>query len=487
MIPYLVKSGLCLLVMLTAYRLLLEKEKMLRFNRLYLLFSLIFSFTVPFVRMPDRLQPIHMTNEWAAAAPGIATQITAANNNHGQVLPATQPIQLTTICWICYSLVTAVLLFRFFRNLYLIHRCISRNRQIRLDAARLVLVPENIVIHTFYKTIFTNEALYTAEGLEEEVLTHELAHVRQLHTLDILFVEVLRLLFWFNPLVLLYRRAIQLNHEFLADEAVTQAYKDPKKYQYLLLNKMMPAAHAAFSSPLNYKITKKRLIMITTTANTTSILLKKLTIAPLLIGALFLFSTGMKAQDQHSKEPKKLEFTDPGWEILGDHPYVLIDGKEYPFDILTKISPSCIASQRTYLKDGAILRYGPAGADGAVIMTTHKGGIKYITATEKENMAKERMAKTGFYHRITLKNEDGSPFDKMIINYRNGTVSSWNEKDCKVGFLVGNKLFTEDRIDEVEKLLITADLHGERGVGDSKVKHIPGLDLSSYKVIFYFE
>jgi hypothetical protein len=228
--------------------------------------------------------------------------------------------------------------------------------------------------------------------------------------------------------------------------------------------------------------------MITTTSNKTRILAKKLAITPLILGALFLFSTKIKAQQERPGDNVKVGFTVPGTDNLGKHPYVQIDGKEYPSDILTNISPSCIAGQATYLKDNAILRYGPTAADGAVIITTHKGGIKYITATEKENLRKESLAKTGFYHRITLKNEDGSSFDKLFINFPNnkGTMNASNKKDCKVGFLVRNKLYNEDQIDEVENFLKTHS-RGESGVGDNKIGHVPGVDLSSYDIIFYFK
>jgi len=482
MILYLLRSGGCLLLLLAFYRLLLEKEKMFHFNRVYLLFSLVFSFIVPFIPVMDPLPPVKLNNLPALPA-GISQWVASPAAKAGSGWQPAQSIPLSTMLLLCYSLVTLALLTRFIRNLYLILRRASTHQQILLEEARLVLVPEKLVSHTFYKTIFINATEYREGLLEQEVLMHELAHVRQRHTLDILWVELLQVFFWFNPLLKLYKRAIQLNHEFLADAAVIDTYQNPRQYQHLLLNKVDPTTPFSLSSPLNYKITKKRLIMITTTPNTKNILVKKLTMFPLLLGALFLFSTGIRAQQDLPEN----DFTISGTEKLGAHPYVLINGKQYPSDILLKISPSCIRSTSISSKAQAVKTYGSAAADGSVTITTGEKGISYITAIEKENVVKERAARTGFYHRLTLKKEDGGYFDKLFINLPTGrgSINASGEKNCKMGILVGDKLYNEDQIGEVEKLL--ASFHGASGVGGNRVKQVPGLDLSSYDVIFYFD
>lgn len=484
---YLIKSSLCLLVMLAAYRFLLEKEKMHRFNRAYLLFSLLFSFLVPLIPMADYFQQARLNTELAGLPAGISRFITPSQPQAGPVSQQAQPIPVRSIPVIGYCLITLGFLVRFIRNLYLIRLRISTNQRIPLEEAQFVLVPEEVVIHTFHKSIFINEAMYREQRMEPEILIHELAHVNQRHTMDILFVEALQVVFWFNPLLILYKRAIRLNHEFLADEAVIAIYKNPKEYQHLLLNKVSPTNHLSLSSPLNYKLTKKRLVMITIAHNPKVILIKKLSIAPLLLCALFLFSTGIDAQQEKPGGITKTDLAVPGTNNLGEHPFVLIDGKEYPSDILAKISPSCISSTATYLKEEAIHRYGAKAADGAVSITTKRGGLSYITATEKENLVKEHAAKTGFYHRVTLKKEDGSSYDKLFINLKGGgAISSWGEKGCKAGFLVGNELFNEDQIGEVEKLLNAMPKPAPMGVGGNTVKRVPGLDLSSYAIIFYF-
>jgi len=89
---------------------------------------------------------------------------------------------------------------------------------------------------SFFSTIFVHDMDYEKEQIPQAVLLHELAHTRQKHSFDMIFIELLQILFWFNPLILLYKRAMRLNHEYLADAAVLQAKTDLFAYQNQLLN-----------------------------------------------------------------------------------------------------------------------------------------------------------------------------------------------------------------------------------------------------------
>jgi beta-lactamase regulating signal transducer with metallopeptidase domain len=83
------------------------------------------------------------------------------------------------------------------------------------------------------------------------------------HSLDILLIETLKVLFWFNPIFIFYKKAIQLNHEFLADEKVVKSHNDVPFYQNLLISKANANPTYYLASNLNYSVTKKRLIMMT--------------------------------------------------------------------------------------------------------------------------------------------------------------------------------------------------------------------------------
>ena len=152
----------------------------------------------------------------------------------------------------------------------------------------LVLVKQNILPHTFLNYIFVNKQEHKNQVIEDELYTHELAHVHQHHTLDVLFIELLKTVFWFNPLVYVYKKAIQLNHEFLADETVVNAAYNVITYQQLLLQKATTGHTFALASNLNFAITKKRLLMMTKTTPRLLATVKQLAIVPLLAGLVLV-------------------------------------------------------------------------------------------------------------------------------------------------------------------------------------------------------
>jgi hypothetical protein len=133
--------------------------------------------------------------------------------------------------------ITTVLLSRFIVHLIKIQQKTKRNPKQNFHNSTLVLLEENVLPHTFLHYIFINKSEFEKSAIEAELYTHELTHVRQKHTLDILFIEILKTIFWFNPILIVYKKAIQLNHEFLADEKVVKSYNNVPFYQKLLLEK----------------------------------------------------------------------------------------------------------------------------------------------------------------------------------------------------------------------------------------------------------
>jgi hypothetical protein len=174
----------------------------------------------------------------------------------------------------------------------------------------LVLVDEKTIPHTFLNFIYVNFEDYNNRNIEDELYTHELVHVNQKHTVDILFIEVLKVIFWFNPLFIFYKKAIQLNHEFLADEEIVKTYNNVPFYQNLLLQKGIGTQTIYLASNLNYLVTKKRLIMMTKSTSQTIAILKKIAIIPILTGLVYFFCIEIVAQEKNTEQIIKHTFTD---------------------------------------------------------------------------------------------------------------------------------------------------------------------------------
>jgi len=295
MILYLVKSGLCLAILLAFYHLVLEREKMHQFNRFYLLGSVLFSFLAPSYII------------YIETKATIKTSINYLEDSiYIQPKMFEEYINLENGLYLLYFIVSLVFLIRFITNLYHIIKKIRVNEIIKDEHAKFVTVADKILPHTFWNYIFINKEDYSNQKIEKELFTHELAHVTQKHTIDVLILEMLQILFWFNPLFFLLKKAVQLNHEFLADDKVISSHNNISRYQYLLLNKAAWKNEYYLASNLNYSLTKKRLLMMTTTNSRTNILLKKLAILPLLTGLLFVFANRIEAQTT-KKKPQVIE------------------------------------------------------------------------------------------------------------------------------------------------------------------------------------
>ena len=291
MIAYLLKSATCLGLLLAFYHLVLEKEKMHSFNRFYLLGSILFSFLAPLYVIYIDVEPIIIEQ--------IASPITfnSTENITSKVI-AEESTNYTFIIMCIYCLISSILLLRFGRNLYRIILKTKNSTTIKYRKANLVLVDDKILPHTFWNYIFINKNDYEKKNIEKELFTHELTHVTQKHTLDILLLELLQIFFWINPCFIWLKKAIQLNHEFLADENVINQHKNTFQYQYLLLNKAAWKNEYYLASNLNYALTKKRLKMMTTQSSQAKILFKKLAVIPLLTGFVFLFAERVEAQEK---------------------------------------------------------------------------------------------------------------------------------------------------------------------------------------------
>ncbi|PZR18935.1 MAG: hypothetical protein DI539_15835 [Flavobacterium psychrophilum] len=304
MTDFLIKSTVAMGVLLGLYYILFEREKMHRFNRFYLLSSLVFSLALPFVTIPIYVE---------AEAPVQPLPMEQALEFREQQIPdntfdaktATEPpapVVVKTVTeprinywpylgWGLYITIVLILTIRFLLNILHFYNTKRNNLTVSYKGTSLVLLNYNVMPHTFLGNIYVSKEEYDNKLIATELFTHELVHVKQFHTLDILFIEALKTLFWFNPLLYFYKKAIQLNHEFLADEKVIDDTANTIYYQKLLLERANVGKAFSLASNLNFSLTKKRFIMMTKTTNHTRSMILKLTSLPILAGLIYFLST----------------------------------------------------------------------------------------------------------------------------------------------------------------------------------------------------
>ncbi|MCU0467012.1 MAG: M56 family metallopeptidase [Arcicella sp.] len=307
---YLLKVVLCSTLFLGCYYLIFQREKIYRFNRFYLLLSLFAPFIIPFIEIESSSTPINIPPVETVFIPTRGVQPLMVEK---EVFIAPKQTFEINFPLLIYASVSMVLLFVFLKNIFVLIQEIQNNKKIVLGRIPIILLDKKITPYSFMKYIFVNRENYERQGIEKEILLHEITHIQQGHSLDILLIELMKVFLWFNPLLIFYKKAIQLNHEFLADEAVINTYGNVPNYQCLLIEKARISNSLIFTSSFNYSITKQRLKMMTKSTSKTKALLITLAFVPLFAIAIFMFSTKIHAQVSVMKtNPKEVISTEKG-------------------------------------------------------------------------------------------------------------------------------------------------------------------------------
>lgn len=277
---YLLKSAAILAVLFAFYKVALENTSMHTFKRFYLFGSLLAAFLIPLITFTSYMEVSPIVPIYSEVSPQF---------NYTEVEQTLNfwPIVL----WAIYGLGVLFFSIKFFRNLFGLIQQIRKNPKYKNTPFINVLLSETVIPHTFFNYIFLNKKQFENREIPQEVIFHEETHARQKHSLDIIFVELLNIVFWFNPLFHFIKKSIKLNHEFLADRSVLNAGAKTSDYQKILLAFSSNAATPSLAHSLNYSSIKKRFTLMKTRTSKRAVWIKSLLILPLLSVLIYGFST----------------------------------------------------------------------------------------------------------------------------------------------------------------------------------------------------
>ena len=197
-----------------------------------------------------------------------------------------------------YLFVATLLLFRLLRNCWHMLALGQKNYSTDYKGAKIALIRKKLLPHSFGRYIFINQEDYENGLINDEIFVHEWAHVYQRHTWDIVFIELLIVVGWFNPIFYMYRSKIRQNHEFLADQAVIGNNRNCiPAYQTILINNIPQIKKISFTSNFYYLITKQRIVMMTKTKTKKGALCRSFALIPVFTVAICVFSTKTIAQN----------------------------------------------------------------------------------------------------------------------------------------------------------------------------------------------
>lgn len=317
MIELIFKTLACSGLFIAFYLLILQREKMFAFNRFYLIATLLLSFAIPFMEFGmNQMENVPVVAEVipveiAKNDINIA-ELVAQKNVETQTNSIASNAQSTFNWWILipliYVVLTLVMLLRFISNLLNLFVMTRMNERIQKQGFTIISVKNDISTFSFFNYLFVPKNEIHFERIQPEIFRHELAHMKQKHSFDVLLIEFLKVFFWFNPFLYMYKKSIQTNHEFLADAEVLNQNLDTVHYQQLLLEKISAKPQTALASPFNYLVTKKRFIMMTKKTSKMKTIALKLFSIPLLVVIMLAFSEKVSAQVQPGKGVSKEMF-----------------------------------------------------------------------------------------------------------------------------------------------------------------------------------
>ena len=301
MILYILKSTVILFVLYTFYKLFLERETMHVFKRFYLLLSFVIAFIIPFLTYTQYVEPILINSQTALSIPIGSSELHSINNvvHYQNYMDFIIPV-----LWAIYGIGVVLFGIRFINNLLNIYSRIKHNTIVRSKPYSHVLLHDLLIPHTFLNYLFLNKQKYKANLIPKEVLLHEQTHANQKHSVDILFVELLQIIFWFHPLIYFIKESIKLNHEFLADQAVLNQDIELRTYQRTLLLFSSGSQQPQLTTAINYSLIKKRFTVMKTQTPKRTIWLRSIVILPLLAVLIYGFSDKVIVEKENLNKEK---------------------------------------------------------------------------------------------------------------------------------------------------------------------------------------
>lgn len=289
LIIYILKSSICLAAFYLFYKLLLTKETFHRFNRVVLILIFILAALIPFAELSLRSD-----SAIADLTLNLDTLLALADNpglnNAAGVQDSAAPLWVRGLIalYIGGFIITALFSVVSFLRMYILLKK-RGSKRVTIDSnITLIIHNEQVPPFSWMKYIAISDKDYNENG--REIIAHEKAHIKGVHSVDILIAELMKTVHWFNPAAWLLKQEIRNIHEFQADEAVIKNGIDAKQYQLLLIKKAVGDRLYTMANSFNHSKLKNRITMITKKKSNRRASLKALFVLPLTLFAVILFA-----------------------------------------------------------------------------------------------------------------------------------------------------------------------------------------------------
>ena len=294
---YLLKSTILSGVFFGYYTLFLKNTIYHAYNRFYLLASMALSLAIPFFK----LSMFSVTEEQVAGAKHVLIYLTQ--------LPAS-PVQDENISWeiIIIATISSLFLCYLVYSVLRIFRLKAKNSHTQMGEFTFIETDLDEAPFSFFSNLFWKKSISMEDESGQKILKHELAHIREKHSWDRLFSQIICAVFWMNPFNWFIQKELQNVHEFIADREAVGAGEVDAFAKMLLQthygNHFLNPSHSFYYSSI-----KRRIIMLTISQSPKYAYLRKVAVLPMLAFILALFSIQLSAQKPKPKKKAEVQYT----------------------------------------------------------------------------------------------------------------------------------------------------------------------------------
>jgi TonB family protein len=469
MIIYLIKVQILLLFATLVYMLFFNRETNFSFKRYFILFSVLIAFVLPLLKVPALLSP--------EISQSIVQQLPVNNTAEAdlyidpRLFDEGEKLSSQDFFLIAYTAVALILLLKFFFQVGSILYFIGKNKySLRKENGYYIAeINGKLPTFSFSNFVFLNTSDWENEHERLQILTHELEHIKQGHTFDIMLLELASIICWFNPLIYFLKKQTRAIHEYLADAKVLDQTRD-SGYAKLLVRSALSSTQLRLANQFHNSLTLKRLNMMKTVKKNIS-KWKLGMLVPGIALAVFIIA----CQDQLMAEMEEIsktttimsefpvEFSEDVAKIRAKHPdYILnyIEAEAENREKIASINRGNILHIKVFEKDGAqrigmIVKYddnlfnmanmaAPKDEDGTIFLiveetATPVGGIASFYEFIKKNIQYPAEARRqGIEGKVFVEfivNTDGSITDVRTVR---GIQSECDEEAVRVVSLSPN-------------------------------------------------
>ena len=279
---YLLKASAVLIIFYVSYKLFLQRETFFQSNRWFLLSGLILALSIPLVVIPIYIEytPVQTS----------AFTYTNTTNIPLATIEETPFNYLQLLIW-SYGFGVLFFFGKLIIEFISLKKILSTSRLQSSGQVKVLETSEHVAPFSFFNRIVYNPSQFKANELAH-VINHERVHTKELHSIDTIIAQLSCIVFWFNPIVWLYKKALQQNLEFIADQKAQHISECDKSYQTVLLKASVKNHQLAFTNNFYTSLIKKRIIMLHKSKSKKVNQLKFALVLPIL--ALFMMSFNTK-------------------------------------------------------------------------------------------------------------------------------------------------------------------------------------------------